>query len=289
MRVRLTRLARVLLTRVCCSALVALTWPGANACAQRATSPAVGWLFSWTITPTSEGRAMKGGSLLLDVAIWQGTARITVRQGPLRALTGDSGVLLLRSADSTLLVVNPARREVLKAAAGDLGSLMGGPPGGAPIEIADARSTTRSTGAGPRVFGYATRHAVLTQQYTLQVNAPGVRRAVHTEQVHDLDLSRDIARLDPAFRTFAAQFAGSLGLPPLVRAKLRALERAMPDGIPVIETTTAVTVSGSDTLRTTTRAEMTGLRREPVDTSSFMVPAGYRVTDMNRLLQRRSP
>ncbi len=232
---------------------------------------------------------MAGGSLLLDVAIWQGTARITVRQGPLRALTGDAGVMLLRASDSTLLVVNPARREVLKAAAGDLGALMGGPPGAAPIEVADARSTTRTTGAGPRVFGYTTRHAVLTQQYTLQVNAPGVRRVVHTEQVHDLDISRDIARLDPAFRTFAAQFAGALGLPPLVRARLRALERAMPDGIPVLEMTTAITVSGSDTLRTTTRAEMTRLRREAIDTSSFVIPAGYRVTDMNRLMQRRTP
>jgi hypothetical protein len=63
----------------------------------------------------------------------------------------------------------------------------------------------------------------------------------------------------------------------------------MPHGVPVRITTTALTVSGSDTLQMVTRSEMTALRRAPVDTTTFFLPAGYRVTEMSRLLQLRKP
>jgi hypothetical protein len=133
------------------------------------------------------------------------------------------------------------------------------------------------------------RRVALSQQYTLTVRTPSVQRQLRTEQEVGLELSRDIARLDPAFRAFAAQFARGLGVPAPVRAQLRVLERGVPDGFPVRTTSDAITITGSDTLRTSTRAELRELRQVPVDTSLFVAPAGYRVTEMSRLLQRRVP
>lgn len=254
--------------------------------AQRLPPAPTAWRFTWTIAPTAEGKAITAGAMVLDVAIWKGTVRITARDGPLRAMTGDDGSILLRAADSTLAVIKPARREVLSAAAGDLGAMLGGPGAGFPLEVLDASSTTRVRGGGARAFGYATRRVELTQGYTLQISTPTARRSLRTEQTHDIEVSREIARLDPGFRAFAEQFARSLGLPSTVRARLRALERSMPEGVPVRTTTTSVTVADTDTLRTTMRAEMTSLRQERVDTTRFVIPADFRVTDMSRLLQR---
>lgn len=233
---------------------------------------------------------MAGGEQVLDVAVWNGMARISVRSGALRSLAGDGGLMLLRAADSTLVVINPTRREVLTGRMGDVGALMGGPGAAAPIDVSDVRSATRDLGRGAPLLGYATRRAELTQRYTLRLTAPGITRELRTEQTVTLDVSRDVGRLDPGFGVFAEQFARSLGLPEPVRRQLRAAERSLPAGFPVRSTTKGMTVSGTDTLRTTTRAELTDLRREAVDTASFVIPPGYRVTEMSRLLgPRRRP
>ena len=268
----------LLLTGVCATPIAAS--------AQRALPAPTAWRFTWTIASTADGKAVNAGAMVLDVAVWKGTVRITVREGPLRAVTGEDGTILLRAADSTLAVIKPARREALSAAASDLGAMLGGPGAGFPLEVSDASSTTRVLGGGARAFGHATRRVELTQRYTIEISTPTVRRSLRTKQVHDIEISREIGRLDPGFRVFAEQFARALGLPHAVRTRLRALERSMPEGMPVRTTTTAVTVADTDTLRTTMRAEMALLRQERVDTTTFVIPAGFRVTDMSRLLQR---
>jgi hypothetical protein len=218
--------------------------------AQRTT--AQGWQFSYAVRPTADGKPIVGGEMVFDVAIWNGVARIAVRQGPMQPLTGDSGVILLRATDSTLAIVNVARREVLRASLGELGAAMGGPAGSAQLSVTDVRSTTRQMGSGPRTLGSPTRRAALTQRYTLAIRAGTMQRELRTEQQLVLDISRDIARLDPGFRAFGEQFARALGVPGPVRVRLRAAERGLPEGFPVSTTTTTLTVSGSDTLRTVT-------------------------------------
>jgi hypothetical protein len=164
---------------------------------------------------------------------------------------------------------------------------MGGPAGTAQFTVTEVQSATRQLGSGPRALGSATRRAELSQQYALAIRAGTVQRQLRTEQQLVLDISRDVGRLDPGFRAFSEQFARALGVPGPVRAQLRAAERGVPEGFPVATTTTTLTVSGADTLRTTTRAEASALRRQRVDTSTFAVPTGFRVTEMGRLLQRR--
>ena len=258
--------------------------------AQGASIPVINaqaWHFVYTVRPTAAGKPIAAGEMVLDVAIWKGIARITVGHSPLRSVTGDSGVMLLRANDSTLAIVNPVRREVLRASVSELSAQMGGPTASPQLTVSDVRSTTRLLGDGPRTMGRATRRAELTQRYTLSIRTATIQRQLRTEQQVVLDISREIARLDPAFRAFAMQFARTLGVPGPARKQLRALERGLPDGFPVRASTSAVTVSGSDTILTTTLAEASALRRGGVDTLTFLVPAGYRVTEMSRLLQRR--
>lgn len=256
--------------------------------AQKSGSSApMAWAFSYTVTTTSDGRAVPGAGMVFDVRIWRGTAQVSVRTGPMRALTGDRGVMLVRAADSTLSVVNPQRREVLQAASGDLAALMSPGQGGVRFEVSGVTSTTRVRGRGDALDRYATQRLELDQRYTLQVAAGTMRRTLRNEQLITLDVSWELDRLDPGFRAFAEQFARSLGEPAAVRAALRAKEGAMARGIPVRSTTVASTISNTDTLRTETRAVMSSLRREAVDTMSFRVPADYRVTDVNRLLRPR--
>ncbi|MDZ7629887.1 MAG: hypothetical protein U5K74_00665 [Gemmatimonadaceae bacterium] len=257
-----------------------------RAAGQTAPERNTGWRFTWTITPTAAGQPVRNGSQVLDVAVWNGVAQIVVREGALRRMTGEHGMMLLRASDSTLLVINADRREVLAGSLADLGALMAGPGSLAPLEVTDVRSSTRDLGAGAPLLRYRTRRAQLTQRYRLRITAPGVKRELHTDQVVTIDVSRDISRLDAGFRVFADQFSRSLGLPEPVRRVLRAAERGVPSGFPVRSTTIGTTVAGTDTLRTSTRAEMTALRREPVDTTGFFAPAGFRVTEMRRLLQR---
>ena len=267
-------------------ALGALCIPHVSIFAQAPAARTNAWLFTYSVTSSSDGRPLPGGDLLLEVAIWAGRARIRVRQGALKAMTGEGGTILIRTDDSTMAMVNPVTREVLTVATGEFGALMGGPVGAAPLEVSDVTSVTRDRGLDVRLLGYSTRRVELTQGYTLRLNTPVAQRSLRIDQQLQLDVSRDIGRLDSGFRAFAEQFGRSLAVPESVRRKLRESERAVPAGFPIRSVTTAVTVSGSDTLRTTTRAEMTALRREAVDTTTFAIPAGFRITEMSRLLQR---
>lgn len=250
-----------------------------------------GWHFTYTVTVSAAGRSSENGALTLDVAVWHGTARITVREGALRNLTGDRGSILVRGSDSTVVLLNPTRRDALVAHSGELGALLaGGQAGAVPIEVSDVSSVTRARGAATRVLGFSTQRVELEQRYTIQLASPTVKKTLRTVQTAQLDISRDLQKLDAGFRAFAEQFARALELPAAVRAALRAVERDVPDGFPLRSNTAAQSVVGTDTLRTERRAEVTAFNRAAVDTTTFVVPTGYRVTEMSRLLQRnRTP
>ena len=246
------------------------------------------WLFTWTVTGAVAGTARDTGESVVDVAIWRGVARLTVRRGALRALTGERGVLLLLASDSTITLVNPVRQEALVAQSTEFNSLLGGAIGSMQFDVSDVASRTTARGAGPRLLGFATRRVELAQHYSLQVGTGTVRRSLRTEQLHQLDVSRDVATLDPGFRAFSEHFARSLGVPAVVRSSLRALERDVPAGFLMQSHTTSITVVGSDTLRTETRSAVSTFRTDAVDTTTFAVPRGYRITEMSRLLHSRT-
>lgn len=253
--------------------------------AQRATDASTAWLFTWTLTPQTAGRPVNGESQVLDVAIWHGVARIGVRAGALRSFTGERGTMLLRSMDSTLAMINPVARETLTGTLSELAAMMGG--GASPlVALKDVHSVTRMRGAGEPIVRFGTRRVELTQRFTLRINAAAMKRDLRNEQVVIIDISRDVARLDPAFLVFAEQFARTVGVPLSMRRELRAAERGVPAGFPVRTMTAALTIVGNDTVRTTTRAEMSLLRRELVDTTTFVAPSEFRVTQLSRLLQR---
>jgi len=257
----------------------------------QASRGATGWAFTYTVTTAAAGRPALGPDMVHDVLIWRGAARISVRSGPLRRLVGDSGVLLVRATDSVISVINPARREVLQAASDDLATMFaGGPPGGLQLDVTDVTSRVRVVGRGEPLAAYATQRHQLDQRYTLQVNANNVQRSIRTEQQVTVDVSAQLDRLDPGFRAFTDRFARSLGQPGAVRRALLAASRTPVRGFPVRTITKALTIAGSDTLRSETRATISAPRREPVDTSTFRIPSDYRVTDMSRLLRpRRQP
>ena len=255
--------------------------------AQQTAPPNRGWLFTYAVTGSLSANREDTSGFVFDVAIWRGTVRIAVRSGPMRALTGDRGAMLLRTGDSALIVLNPARQEALLTRAGELNSVLGGAMGSMQITVTDAASSTMATGAGPRVAGFATRRVDLAQRYTMQAAAGTLRRMARTEQVLQLDVSRVVARLDPGFRLFSEQFARSLGAPAPVRQALRALERGIAADFVMQSHLTSITVSANDTLRAESRSAVSEFRSDIVDPTTFVVPPGYRITEMSRLLQPR--
>ena len=222
--------------------------------------------------------------MVFDVAIWRGAARVTVRSGPLRAMTGETGAILLRDADSVLTIVNPARREALVATLGELSAMMSG-TGALQLLVADVSSAMRSGGAGAPLDRYSTRRVQLDQRYTMRISAQQMQRELRVAEETTLDLSTVVSALDPGFRAFADQFLRSLGKPAVVRAALRAREAPLPNGVPLRSRIMSVTVAGTDTVRTETVGAMSALRRASVDTTTFAAPADYRRTEARRLLQ----
>jgi len=260
---------------------------GALARAQ-ASSRASAWTFVYTVTASANGRRAESADLILDVAVWHGVARIGVRSGGLRRLAGDSGTILVRSSDSSVVVVNAARREAIVARGGEVASLVGfGGTGGVQLTVSDVASSVSRRGRGPTAFTFATQRVDATQRYTLQITAGSVVRRLRTDQQLTLVLSRDLERLDPGFRSFVTHFLRALDTPPEVREQLRRSARPLPDGFPVQSVILASTVTGSDTLRTERRAVLSGFKAVAVDTGTFAVPAGFRVTEMSRLLKTR--
>jgi hypothetical protein len=261
--------------------------PRTVAVAQATAPSAAAWLFTWSIAPTAPGRGGAQGELLLDVAIWKRVARVTVRGNALTALAGAHGAMLVTAGDTTMTIVNPDKREVFIVPSGDLRTIMGGMAmgGGMQIDAHDVASRTTRRGAGQPVATYPTRRVTLDQRFTTEITVGTAHRAIRTEQRVDIDVSRDLSRLAPGFDAFAEQIVRSTGVPSSVRRQLRALERGVPAGFPSRVETTALTVSGTDSLATVTISALSMLRRAPSDTTQFLVPAGYRVTELSRLLR----
>lgn len=254
------------------------------------SSRAEGWVFTWSLSASADGREMSAAQMLLDVAVWRGSVRISVRSGALRLMTGDNGAIVMRAADSVLSVINPARREVLQGTAAEIGAFGRGAGGSIPLVVSDVGGSVQLVGVAPELEGFAARRVDISERYSLTFRAPTMQRTVRTEQVITLDVSRAVDRLDPGFRAFAERFAGAIGVPGAVRDALRAVERRVPAGFPIRSVNVATTISADDTVRTVTRSVVTGLKRAVLDTTGFVVPAGYRVTEMRRLLQpRRQP
>ena len=120
------------------------------------------WLFTYTVNGSVVGNPKDTGSMVFDVAIWRGVARITARGGAWRALTGARGTVLLRKADSTVVALNPVRQEALVAPATELSGMPGGITGSMQFDVTNASSVTTARGAGPRLSGFATRRVDLT-------------------------------------------------------------------------------------------------------------------------------
>jgi hypothetical protein len=251
-------------------------------------APAQGWAFTWTVASTIRAQSAPGAGMTFDVVVWGGTARITPRAGQpaMRALLGDAGVILAHDGDSVLAVLNHAKRDALLATLGDLAA-MGGGPGGLQLTVGAVSSTARPGGAAPPFDGLAVRRITLDQRYTMAVRVQEMQREVQVSDVTTLDLSAALDARGAGFRAFASEFLRALGKPREVRAALRAKEGRLPRGVPVRTRTVTVTVAGGDTLRTETTGTMSSLQRVPVDTMTFRVPAGYRVTEARRLLQSR--
>ena len=248
------------------------------------------WLFSYATSVSATGRTGPGPSLTFDVAVWNGVARVTVRGTDFTALTGVRGALLVRAGDSLLLAVNPDKREVLRLPPGQLGNLIGGAVfGGMQLDVSEVSSTLRRGGAGPRIEGHASQHVTLEQRYTMTIGMNTVRRVIRSRQRVELDVSTSLSRLDRGFDAFARQVVRNVGTPAAVRAWLLPLERGLPRGFPLRSVTTAVAISGSDTVETKSESTISGLRREAVDTTMFRVPPDFRVTELSRLLQPRRP
>ena len=281
-----SRVGRSTLTTT--ATLTLLTAPVASSAHAQSPPRDRAWLFTYAVNGSVVGNPKDTGSLVFDVAIWRGVARIAARGGAWRALTGERGTVLVRDADSTVVALNPVRREALVAPATELSGLLGGMTGSVQMDVTDASSVTTARGAGPRLSGFSTRRVDLTQRYTVQVGNGTVKRSLRSDQLLELTLSRDVDRLDPGFRAFSEYFARSLAMPASVRRALRALERDVPVGFPLQSHSTSHTAVGSDTLRAETRSIVLMFRTEVIDTTTFEVPPSYRITEMSRLMQTRT-
>jgi hypothetical protein len=258
--------------------------------AQAGPLPSNGWTFQYEMsTMTAAAQPVPAADLLLNVEIWRGNARITVKRGALQSLTGAGGMILLRAGDSVLTIVKPDRREVLLVSSGELASIMGRSPNGPNIDVTNVSSTFTDRGASRPAFGYVGRSGELMQRFTLRLSSSTIRREIATQQKVNLVVSEAIARLDPGFKLFASRFARGFGQPAAIRRALEPLEQRVPSGFPLMTGTLSRVISGADTLETTTLVRVLALKRAVVDTTQFTLPADYRVTEMSRLLQPRRP
>jgi hypothetical protein len=256
----------------------------------RTSAPTDAWLFSYATVVRADGRSVGGGDVTLDVAVRNGMVRVMFRGGAMSSLTGARGVLLLRAGDTLMTAVNHEKREVLVMPAGQLGNVIGGmQAAGLPLDVSGVSSTVRRGGAGLRFAGHTSQRVLLEQQFTITVGPATMRRAMRTTQHLDVDVSASLSRLDPGFEAFAEQVVRSSGVPAAVGVQLRASQRGLPAGFPVRSVTAGRTVVGADTLLSSSESRISALRRDTVDTMSFIPPRDYRVTELSRLLQPRRP
>lgn len=252
------------------------------------TAPAQGWTFTWTIMSSMQGRAAPAATVTFDVAVWKGIARVTPRSGQpaARALLATMGVILVSARDSMLTVLDVSRREALIAASGEL-SAMGSAAGSMQLTVSDVQSALRRVGAATPMDAYGTTRVILDERYAMSVRVQEMQRTLRVSEVSALDMSADLDSRDPGFRAFFERFLRGLGKPEAVRAVLRAQLRRVPGGVPVRMRVVTSTVTGGDTARVEATGTMSALQRAAVDTGTFRVPVGYRITEVRRLLQPR--
>jgi hypothetical protein len=251
--------------------------------AQRSTPPR-GWQFRYTIGTDTPDGASRGQEIVFDVTVWRAQARVAVRGGPLRMLVGDSGYVLVTSADTMVTAVNPTRREVLRLGSGGLAP--SGPMGMA-VAISDVVVRTQRRGAGARIAGFATERVESQQAYTMTVTAGSMRRSLRTDLRMAVEQSAAVLRLASGFGAFRDRVLTTLQPAAVARDTLRQHLRVFETAFPLSMHTTGSIVSGADTSMIATRGRLSDFRRIDVDTATFVPPAGFRVTEMRRLLQPR--
>jgi hypothetical protein len=243
-----------------------------------------GWRFQYVLSNPAPGGTAARSDVVLDVAIWKDRVRVDVRGGPLKALAGDSGYVLLSAADTLLSVVNPSRREVLILGSAGLAAAA---PIAMQMTVSGVTVTTRRVGAGARIAGFATEKVESAQAYSVQIANGSMSRTIKTVRQVTLQRSDAIARLSPGFLAFAEQFLQAFDQPGPVRTALRPRTLELRRGFPVTSQTVGYAIVGSDSARVDASGRLQQFRAERVDSAMFFPPTAYRVTEMSRLLQQR--
>jgi hypothetical protein len=207
------------------------------------------------------------------------TARIDLESG--RA--GDDEYLLI--AGGQLLAVHPEDREysvvddstferivgVGLEAAADIGVVR--------FRVRDAQFIPERLGAGDAVAGYATQHVRLTEDYTVEVSAFGVRGdAIHARVVTDYWMTAEPVLVHNPLIEMLSRLGTALGQsdPAFVR-RHSASRRALLTGTPlkIVVTAWSSAPDEDDDRPSVQTMEITELTRSSVDPAIFRIPPGF--------------
>jgi hypothetical protein len=242
-----------------------------------------GWSFLYLVTTASGASRASEARVQFAVTVWQGGVRVVPTNGELAQLVGADGYVVLLPGDSVLHLISPARRTVLRVRRDELAALRGGPES---APVSGFRTSSRDAGQGATFAGYATRRRQETLQYTTRPSLGTTTRTLLFTSTAEQEQSAAISRLDPGFDRFMDQFINNAGPGILSRPQRARVAASATARFPVTSRTQLAIVVGTDTVRIQSNATMSALRAVVVDTTQFVVPAGYQVTDASRLLQR---
>ena len=128
---------------------------------------------------------------------------------------------------------------------------------------------------GPEILGYPTTHRRWKSGFTLAMKLAFVKRQSRSVTVTDAWVTDAVEA--PGLAVWLGATPPTTGDPELDEYLTREMQRTDGVVLKMTQETTTTTGKGKES-RSTTRFELTTLRREPVDPDRFAMPTGYRET-----------
>lgn len=203
-------------------------------------------------------------------------ARIEIVDSDSPAL-GKGNYLVTQDAGRTMFLVNPKDQTYFRFDVSAMVTALDGMPGLVDMQFSDPVVEKLDEGDGPTLLGHETRYFKYRTEYDLKLKVLGMRRNMSTDSVQEIwttdayDMPGIYAWLGQKSRS-----TGDTGLDDLIAAEMDKVQ-----GLPLKTVTVSTTTNKKgkgDTVTSTT--EVTTLREESVPADRFVVPEGYRETQL---------
>jgi hypothetical protein len=208
-------------------------------------------------------------------------------QGGTDTFGGKGSYFLVLDGGKKMMLVDPSNKQYM---VWDMASMLAGMSkmvnavgGLVKMEMSDIKIDAQDLGAGENIQGYATRHFRMTQNYSITAKVFGRSSKSRSESTTDYYFAPALKALSNPFMSNSQAWAASFDMfnNPDYKTQMQAAQSKIQFGVPVksVIRTVSTDDKGKQQVSVVT-SEMINFKNTDVPSSTFAIPAGYKMVEM---------